>query len=455
MRIKEFLNSVCEQIKYKPIRKEISEEIEYHIKDLKEDFIKEGIQEDIAEEKAINQMGNAEEIGKQLNKIHKPKLDWKLLLITIVLLCFGFLIAFIKSTYPLGYSHMNYMHKYLIFITLGLILGIAVYFSDYRKILKYSNLIYIIASMIIIYTVNFGAMIIGIPHLRIGTIAFSVSEIAIPLYIISFVGFLSNLNNKNKTEIKIANSNINVNLIKVIILSITSMLLLCLIPSMTSAIILGITYLILGTIKIIYCSKNKRNNLLKLWGIMALLGIVLVLYVVEVSPHILHRLETTFNPESDPQGGGWVAINRKLIIESAQAYGEAGDMSNAITLFDEGTSFAFISILAHFGWIVSIGVVIAVILLSIKLIINAIKFKDINGKLLIIGISCIFILQSIFNILMNLNLWIEANFSLPFVSYGGTNLIINMMSLALILSIYRRKDIIINRKKEDKVKIVV
>ena len=54
-----------------------------------------------------------------------------------------------------------------------------------------------------------------------------------------------------------------------------------------------------------------------------------------------------------------------------------------------------------------------------------------------------FILHAIFNILMNLNLWIESGFNFPFVSYGGANLVINMMSLALILSIYRKKDIII------------
>ncbi len=95
---------------------------------------------------------------------------------------------------------------------------------------------------------------------------------------------------------------------------------------------------------------------------------------------------------------------------------------------------------------VSIGIVLAIIDLSIKLILNVIKIRDSYGKLLIIGISSMFILQSIFNILMNLNLWIEAGFNLPFVSYGGANLIINMMSL-LILSIYRRKDIIIINKK--------
>ena len=78
MQIKEYLKSVCEQIKYKPIREEISKEIEVHIFDLKQEYINDGIKEDIAEEKAIEQMGNPEEIGKKLNQIHKPKLDLQL-----------------------------------------------------------------------------------------------------------------------------------------------------------------------------------------------------------------------------------------------------------------------------------------------------------------------------------------------------------------------------------------
>ena len=38
-------------------------------------------------------------------------------------------------------------------------------------------------------------------------------------------------------------------------------------------------------------------------------------------------------------------------------------------------------------------------------------------------------------------MWLELDFNIPFISYGGTNLIINIMSLALILSVYRKKDI--------------
>lgn len=62
--------------------------------------------------------------------------------------------------------------------------------------------------------------------------------------------------------------------------------------------------------------------------------------------------------------------------------------------------------------------------------------------------SSMFILQSIFNILMNLNLIIEANFNLPFFSYGRLNLIANMMCLTLVLAIYRRKDILIDINDE-------
>ena len=62
LQTKEFLNNVCEQIKYKPIRNEIAEELQGHIKDIKESYIEEGVNEEEAEKKAIKQMGEPERI---------------------------------------------------------------------------------------------------------------------------------------------------------------------------------------------------------------------------------------------------------------------------------------------------------------------------------------------------------------------------------------------------------
>lgn len=449
MQIKEFLNTVCEQIKYKPIRNSISEELENHIEESKENYIRDGLEEKEAEEKAIVQMGNAEEIGKKLNKIHKPKLDWKLLIILIVLLGFGFLVAFTRETKIVSYK-FDFIARYISSAIVGGILSIFIYFIDYTKIKKYSNIFYIIATLFMVYSLLFGIKINGLSYIYFSLITFSPVIIAMPLYIIAFVGFI-NEEKQYKKNIIILNRNINLKLLKIISLSIISIIILAIIPSITSAFMLGLIYLIIGSVKLVQTKTNIKRNLLMLWGIPTILGLILLLGVMIEKPYIVDRFVAVYNPESQVDGYGWVVLNKKIIINSAQILGEADDTSNALEQIDEDVNYAFISILAHYGWVVSVGIVIAVLALSIELIINSIKIKEINGKLLIIGMSSMFILQSIFNILMNLNLIIDANFNLPFVSYGRLNLIVNMICLTLVLSIYRRKDILIrNNIKAEK-----
>ena len=452
MQIKDFLEKVCNEIKYKPIREEISKELENHIEESKEAYIHKGESEEIAINKAIADMGDAEVIGKTLNKIHKPKLDYKLIILLLILLCFTFLVVGIKTTsHVFSEGEGPFFVKTIVYLIIGFILGLVIYFMDYTKIAKYSNYIYIASSILVIYTVQFSNyQVNGIPYLNVGNIfTVSISTVAMPLFLISFIGFIQNVG-KHKVEFRVLDLEtiqIDKSLIKIIILSVFSLLLLASIPSLTSAFILGIAYMIIATVKIIKDSHKKVTNLLKLYGVIFALGIICIISLT-TAPYRLERIVTTFYPETDPEGAGWLGINRKLIIESASMFGEAEDMSNALDLFDAGTQFAFISILAHCGWIVAILLIVTIILISIKLIINSIKVKDAYGKMIIIGISCLFIFQSVFNVLMNLNLWFESGFELPFVSYGGTGLIMNMACLALVLSIYRRKDILISSGNE-------
>lgn len=449
MQIKEFLDSVCEQIKYKPIRKNISEELQNHIEESKENYIKEGLEEQIAEEKAIKQMGEAQEIGKKLNKIHRPKLDWKLLLILMILLCFSGLVVLIKSRNDIELfgAEGESIKKFVTFVIIGIVVSIPIYFINYTKIKKYSNLLYLLATLSIIWALLFGSFVNGKPYIYLHLMTIAPEIVAIPLYIVAFIGFISKSKRENKIELKYTKIRINMDLVKIIGLSILSLVLLELIPSITSVWTLGLIYMILGTAKILQVKENKIKNMVKLWGSVILIGIFILMQILTSNPYILNRLIASINPRNDATGDGWIAVERKSIIESAKLWGEAENTSNAIDLFDEGTNFAFISVLAHYGWIVSIGIVLAIITFSIKLILNAIKIKDNYGKLLIIGLSSMFILQSIFNILMNLNLWIEAGFYLPFISYGGGSLVINMMSLTFILAIYRKKDIIMIQNK--------
>ncbi len=455
MQINEFLNSVCEQIKYKPIRNTIAEELKDHIEDKKEELIEMGQNEEEAEKNAVEQMGDAEIIGKQLNKVHRTRLDWKLLIIIVVLLIFGFVISYIitenEHTEMMQYMKegvseyitTNYMIKYACFVVLGFSIGVIIYFCDYKKIKNKPLILYIIATVVIILAFLFGISVNGINFLRIGNYSIRSNTIAIPLYILAFIGFIENINEENKLTKLFKEKTIktNANVLILVVLSLISLLMLSLIPSSSSVIVLAITYLILATKKIVRESENKRKHLLILWGIPIIIGTVFILFEVLANPYVLDKFISVYNPEEYKETEGWRALNRKEIIESAQKFGKAENMSDAIYLFDGFGNNEIISILAHFGWIPTVTLIIAVLAFSIKLVINSFKIKEKYGSLIILGIGCMFILQSIFNVLINFNLLFDASFNLPFVTYGCGELVVNIMCLALIFAVYRKKDV--------------
>lgn len=277
-----------------------------------------------------------------------------------------------------------------------------------------------------------------------------VSIIAVPLYIISFIGFIENINNESKIKIDyFEKHNLNINLIKIIISSILSLIILFKVPSIALAFILGLVYLVISTVKLI--QLNKKKQIVILWGI-PILFVILIIFIIRSSNIGLFRVNriiSSFVPEIDPNGSGWLGVNQNLIIDSANLYGKANNMSDGIQIFNEGTNYALVAVIANYGWIIGITMIATIITFNITLILDARKIKDRYGKLLIIGTACMFIFRSMFCILMNLNLGIKADFDIPFVSYGRLNLLIDVMCLSMVFSIYRRKDIItINQRKQ-------
>ncbi len=442
MDINLFLNKVCEEIKYKPARPGIAEELKSHIQEIKEDYINKGIQEREAEEKAVSQMGVAHDIGKSLNKIHRPKLDWKLLILITVLIGFGIAVAILKQ--PM--MNNNYIGKTIIYMIIGISLSIVIYFFNYNNLKKHSNLIYLIASIIMIFPILSGGYVLnGIRYMRIFNITISSPTIALPLYLISFVGFITNYDKNKVINIQTSNKvlSINKDLIKILVCSIFSLFLMTRIPSITNAAILGVVYLVTGTIKIVHDKQNSTKKLVILYTI-TLLCIVYVIFTLTVGGSFrLRRIISSFNPETDPYGSGYVGMLQKNILENSKLIGEANTevISDDDYIISMESNYTFIYLLGKAGLLVAGILVLTIILTSIKLILNAKKVKEQYGRYLIISLGTLYILQSFATILMNVNMGIQSNVNLPFVTYGGVNFIVNIVTIALIFSIYRRKDI--------------
>lgn len=442
MDIKGFLNKVCQEIKYEPARKGISEELELHIQDIKENHMNNGIQEIEAEEKAVSQMGVPEEIGKKLNKIHRPKLDWKLLILILILMGFGLLVSILRE--PL--MNDSYIESTVFYMLIGIGLSIGVYFCDYKKMKKYSNLIYLVASIIMILPIlGFNCMINGLYYIRIFNITIFPPTVALPLYLIAFIGYLVDYNKENVIKLTILNKKISINtdLVKIALLSIISLILMINVPSIANAGVLGVAYLVIITAKIMQDKNNRLKRIALLYGIIVILLILFIGVISIESPYRFERIITSFNPESDPQGSGYIGMLQKEILENAKIIGEADTdiISSGEHIINLESNYTFIYLLGKTG-ILTAGILASIIVLtSIKLIFNAKNIKENYGKFLIIGLSTLYILQSFVTVLMNLNMAIQTNINLPFVTYGGVYFIVNILTIAIILSIYRRKDI--------------
>ena len=445
MDIKSFLNAVCEQIKYKPVRSGISEELEQHINDIKEEYIINGVNEKQAEEKAILQMGNAEDRGKRLNKIHKPKLDWTLIILISILTGFGIFATFVRTS-PQEGVYVGNVGNVIIYTIIGLILSIGIYFFDYKKIKKYSLLVYIISTILMVLPlIGIGGTINGCYYSSFLGISFFSATITVPLYLIAFIGFIIEYKKDNIRKLKLCGKEIKLNkdLLKIIILSSISLLLMMCMPSIANMVILGCAYIIVSTIKIIKNKEHSVRNLAFLYGtVLAIIFFFVVIGILNSSFRI-DRVIYSFNPNDDPNGKGYIGMLQKEILQNAKIIGQAENIAFPIdeSILRIESNYTFIYLIGKCGLLVAGLLAITIILTSIRLIFYARNIKEQYGKFLVIGLGSLFILQSFATVLMNINLGIQTNVNLPFVTSGGVYLIINMMSIAIILSVYRRKDI--------------
>ena len=121
---------------------------------------------------------------------------------------------------------------------------------------------------------------------------------------------------------------------------------------------------------------------------------------------------------------------------------DSEDINLEDLIISKESQYTFIYFVGKMGIVVSSILVFIILLISAKLILDAKNIKDQYGKLLVIGMGTLYIVQSIASVLINVNCMLQVSVNLPFVSYGGTYFIINAIEIGLVLSVYKRKDVI-------------
>ena len=98
-----FLNEVTDQIKSMEAKSFVANELNYHLNEAKKNWTDKGLTASEAEVKAVEQMGSPTKLGVHLNKLHRPKVDWWLVLLVVAAVGLSFL-----PMLSLGYLEESY-----------------------------------------------------------------------------------------------------------------------------------------------------------------------------------------------------------------------------------------------------------------------------------------------------------------------------------------------------------
>lgn len=126
----DYITTVKEQIRNKKAKLLIEDELKDHIEEQIKAYQEDGVSYEEAEKMAVLDMGDPIEVGTELNRIHRPKLEKKLLMMVIIFSVFSLILQYFVGRICVGLNNPNYFIDQLGFTIIGIIIMVLIYFFD-------------------------------------------------------------------------------------------------------------------------------------------------------------------------------------------------------------------------------------------------------------------------------------------------------------------------------------
>jgi cell division protein FtsW len=360
----------------------------------------------------------------------RAKPDYILALLVFGLIVFG-LIMIYSSSIIISYERVGHGYFYLTQQAISLGVGILgwLFFQniDYHLLKKYS-FYFFIASIILLLLVFIPALNGGEEVRRwifLGSFNFQPSELVKLFFIIYLANWLSS---KGK-DVKSFKKGL---LPFVVILSLFTGLII-MEPDLGTAGMVAFVGLAMY-----YLSGARISHF-----IMTILAGGFLLYLAIISaPYRLRRFLTFLDPEANPMGSGYQLRNALIAIGSGGIWGVGfGNSAQKYLYLPEAhTDSIFAIISEELGFLRTIIVVAAFILICWRGLLISKNAPDNFGKLLAGGITIWLTFQAFINIGAMLGLLPLTGITLPFVSYGGTSLVVSLASIGILMNISKHSN---------------
>ncbi|MDZ7611843.1 MAG: rod shape-determining protein RodA [Candidatus Moranbacteria bacterium] len=353
------------------------------------------------------------------------KIDW-ILFFAVAFLTASGLLAIYSLSISSSEEGANNFQKQLIYLSVGLVFFLFFYLVDHRVWKNYSKFFYISGLALLALVLVFGITVRGTSGwFDLGVANFQPVELVKIFLIIYLADYLSRKRNK-KLGFKELGFSFFIMLLPVVLVLRQ--------PDFGSASILVVIWLFM----VFFAGANKKL-------VISLIAVGLIGFIagwnIFLQDYQKDRIHAFLNPQNDPLGSGYNVIQSMVAIGSGGLTGKGigyGSQSQLNFLPEKHTDFVFAAIAEESGFLGTSLVLFFFWVLLFKMNKIALNSKDYFGKLLVMGIFGMLFFQIVINVGMNLGIIPVAGISLPFLSYGGSFLIVTFIALGLVMSVYKR-----------------
>ncbi len=357
--------------------------------------------------------------------------DRILIIVTLLLVAMGVVMVY-STSYVVAMKRFGdqyyFVKKHLTYALAGLLLFIVstrVPYTFYRK-MTYPILILAAAFLVCIYIPRIGVTAGGAHRwVRLGPLSFQPSEPA-KLAVIFFLAYsLSAKADRIKS--------FSVGFLPNILIPGIIILLILLEPDLGTAVSLALIVVLMNI------TAGVRVRYIMGLGLAALPFIYVVIHRFA---YMMNRLRIFVDPWKDPEGRGFQMVQSFLAFGSGGIRGVGlGQGKQKLFYLPEAHTDFILSVIGEELGLIGVAAVILLYVMFLYCGIKiALKAKDLHGTYLALGLTFMVVLQAAVNMAVVMGLLPPKGLPLPFISYGGTSLMVNMAAVGIMLNIFIREN---------------
>ena len=396
---------------------------------------------DTAKENKIRKIGVKKPVVNDSKKNETKKrrfYDYSLIFIILFLLVLGLIMIYSASSYTADLKFKNsayFVNKQLIFVVAGLILMIFVSIVPYQVWIKLSKLIYVVATALVGAVLVIGRDANGARRwINLFGIKFQPSEfVKVAIIIFTSYYLVKYKNDLHSTDRKVAEKKLWILLIVVFVPTV-----LVMVENLSTSIII---FLIAFCMSFLGTSNKRLHTVGAIaMGVILFFSKPFVKFIYERGARDYHltRLLVWAEPEKFSRDGGYQVIQGLYAIGSGSYFGKGlGQGMQKFFLPESQNDMIFAIIVEELGLFGAGLIMGAFVFLIYRMIKISFSVTDPEGVYLVVGILIHLSLQVILNIAVVTGVLPNTGVSLPFISYGGTSILVLLGEMGIVLSVAR------------------